>query len=121
MPTTGLSLTGATCRYVYTCPSSLIESKPVNRFNKTDLISGESTEFIYGAEEVSGEPFFVAKSNESGLAGDKGWVLNLVTSHVRQQSYLYLHKADSNCLEVVACIRIPHFIPPGFHGQWISS
>lgn len=65
--------------------------------------------------DLPGEPLFIPDPN--GKSEDDGWVAYIKFQIATQETYLELCRADT--LELVAKARLPHNIPPGFHGCWV--
>lgn len=51
--------------------------------------------------------------------GDGAWVL--CTAYVPEEQRTHLLVLDGERLDTVARLRLPHAIPPGFHGSWIPA
>lgn len=52
---------------------------------------------------------------------DEGWLMGLVVNHPGETTDLVILNARDFHGEPQASIRIPHRVPPGFHGNWVSS
>ncbi len=53
------------------------------------------------------------------LSGE-GWLVGLVIDAVAETTDLVILNAGDIAEEPVACVHLPHRIPPGFHGAWIG-
>jgi carotenoid cleavage dioxygenase-like enzyme len=53
-------------------------------------------------------------------AEDEGWVMGLVVNMQDETTDLVILDAQAFGDAPVASIHIPHRVPPGFHGNWIS-
>ena len=82
-----------------------------------DLATGERVQRDFGEGRIPGEFVFVPRS-EDAAEGD-GWVMGYVIDRNRRTSALEI--LDAMSLDLVASVQIPHLIPPGFHGNWITA
>ena len=82
-----------------------------------DLQSGTRREHHFGPGRVPGEFVFVPRTPDAP-EGD-GWVMGYVIAPADGSTSLEI--LDALSLEPVASIKIPHVIPPGFHGNWIAA
>ena len=82
-----------------------------------DFASGERVQRDFGEGRIPGEFVFVPRS-EDAAEGD-GWVMGYVIDRNRRTSALEI--LDAMSLDLVASVQIPHLIPPGFHGNWITA
>lgn len=64
-----------------------------------------------------GEALFVP--NPNGTAEDDGWVTNLAYIPGEHRSDMFILNART--LETVCRLRLPHHVPPGFHGTWVPG
>jgi all-trans-8'-apo-beta-carotenal 15,15'-oxygenase len=71
------------------------------------------------APDLPGEPLFVprAASGRDGAAEGEGWVLTIVYRAREHRSELWV--LDAKDLSTVARARLPHHVPPGFHGTFV--
>lgn len=67
------------------------------------------------APDLPGEPVFVPRSPDAA-EGD-GWLLSVIYRARARRSELVC--LDASTLETVATARLPHAIPPGFHGGFV--
>jgi carotenoid cleavage dioxygenase len=84
-----------------------------------DLESGTRRVHDFGPGRHPGEFVFVAKSPDSGEG--VGWLIGLVIDMTTQTTDLVILDTERFEADPVASIRIPHRVPPGFHGNWIPS
>lgn len=84
---------------------------------RRDLERGETVERDFGPATVPGEFVFVARSADAA-EGD-GWLIGYVIDRDSRTTDLAILHATT--LADVARIRIPHVIPPGFHGNWLPG
>ena len=82
-----------------------------------DLATGERIEHDFGPGCIPGEFVFVPRSKDAGEG--EGWVMGYVIDRNAGTTSLEILEAIS--LTPVASVRIPHVIPPGFHGNWIPD
>jgi carotenoid cleavage dioxygenase len=71
----------------------------------------------FGADRYPGEFVFVPRHAEA--AEDEGWLIGLVVDMAEQTTDLAILDAARFEEAPVATIRIPHRVPPGFHGNWL--
>ncbi len=73
--------------------------------------------------DLPGEPVFVPVASPDRAAGEagegEGFVLSLVYRAVAHRSDLYVLRAGD--LTTVCRLELPHHVPPGFHGTWVSE
>jgi carotenoid cleavage dioxygenase len=89
------------------------------RLYKHDLINGTRETHDFGAGRHPGEFVFVPASPDS--AEDDGWLIGLVIDLPNETTDLVILSAQAFAGPPVAAIRIPHRVPPGFHGNWIHD
>lgn len=95
-------------------------SKPVwSAIKKYDLERGTSVQRDFGAGAGAGEPLFVPR--HASAEEDDGYVLVLVYDAARDGSDFFVLDARDIAGEPVAQVRLPHRIPYGFHGNWVSA
>ena len=86
---------------------------------KFDLERGTTESRSFGENNGIGEPVFVPR--REGAAEDDGWVLVLGYDQARNASTFYVLESRDLQGEPVACIRLPHRVPYGFHGNWVAA
>ncbi len=85
---------------------------------KHDLVGvGTVTRSFGGAGKELGE--FVFHPSSPGAAEDDGVLMGYVYDRATDRSELAI--LDAQSLEDVACIRLPHRVPAGFHGNWVPA
>jgi len=104
-------------RYAYTM--ALTDGFLGSALLKHDLETGARQVHDFGANRHPGEFVFVPAHAEAGE--DEGWLIGLVIDPEASTSDLVI--LDSRNFEDAprASIRIPHVVPPGFHGNWVPS
>jgi len=90
-----------------------------NELFKHDLKTGETAVRHFGENRHPGEFVFVPRSADS--AEDDGWLIGLVIDMNNEITELQILKANDFTGKPQAVIHVPHRIPPGFHGNWISA
>lgn len=114
-------LTGRRYRYAY----AMALKRDETYFNadsfliKHDLEAGSRMVHDFGLGRVPGEFVFVPRTHES--AEDDGWLMGYVLDPAEGATDLTILDARKFESAPVATIRIPHIVPPGFHGNWIAS
>lgn len=84
-----------------------------------DLQAGTRQVHDFGAGRHPGEFVFVPSSADAPEG--EGWLVGLVIDMSNQTTDLVIIDAMQFEGAPVASIRIPHRVPPGFHGNWIAS
>jgi all-trans-8'-apo-beta-carotenal 15,15'-oxygenase len=83
--------------------------------SKTNVETGET---IYQElDAMAGEALFVPRPDATGE--DDGWVLSLVYVPSLHRSELCV--LDAASLKVECRLRLPHHVPPGFHGVFVGE
>ena len=94
-----------------------------NKLVRYDLSTGGAVEHKFGTAESPGGPgeaVFVPST--SGPADEaNGWYLGYVYDPARDGSDLVILDASDFAGKPVARIKLPHRVPYGFHGNWISA
>jgi carotenoid cleavage dioxygenase len=113
---------GQPYRYVYTMA---LPTDPNERFVGAttlyahDLATGERKAHDFGADRHPGEFVFVPETPDSP-EGD-GWLIGFVVDAGDETTDLVILDARHVEAAPVASVRVPHRVPPGFHGNWISK
>lgn len=89
------------------------------RLYRHDMVEGGTQEHDFGAGHFPGEFVFVPRA-EQGSETD-GWYMGLVINAAEETTDLVLLDAADFTGAPVATIRLPHRIPPGFHGNWVAD
>ncbi len=84
---------------------------------KHDLETGARETHDFGEGRNPGEFVFVPAAADAGE--DEGWMVGLVIDRAKEVTDLVILDARDFAGEPVASIRIPHRVPPGFHGNWL--
>jgi carotenoid cleavage dioxygenase len=88
-----------------------------------DLSAGSAVEHRFGTPESPGGPgeaVFVPST--SGPADESsGWYIGYVYDPARDGSDLVILDASDFAAPPVARIKLPHRVPYGFHGNWITA
>lgn len=85
---------------------------------KHDFEAGTRQVHDFGPGRHPGEFVFVPAHAEA--AEDDGWLIGLVIDMNAETSELVILNAADFEGEAQARIRIPHRVPPGFHGNWVA-
>ena len=83
-----------------------------------DLVTGMRQVHEFGPNRHPGEFVFVPEAADSGEG--EGWLIGYVVDLAHETTDLVILDARRFAGEPVATIRLPHRIPPGFHGNWIA-
>ena len=89
------------------------------RLYKHDLETGVRLTHDFGERRHPGEFVFTPAAPDS--AEDGGWLIGLVIDMNTETTDLVILDAQDFEGEPVASIRIPHRVPPGFHGNWLPN
>lgn len=107
---------GRPYRYAYS-PSSAIGSQRTNFTGVARFDTETKTSTYRELDCLVGEALFVP--NPKGNAEDDGWVTMLTYVPGEHRSDLFL--LDARTLATVCRLRLPHHVPPGFHGTWVPE
>ena len=112
---------GQPYRYAYTMPLPTGTSDFVSlpHYYKHDLQAGTRETHEFGAGRFPGEFVFVPRSADS--AEDDGWLLGYVIDTNDATTDLVILDAANFTAPPVATVKIPHRVPPGFHGNWVAA
>ncbi|GAA0309716.1 carotenoid oxygenase family protein [Sphingomonas oligophenolica] len=86
---------------------------------KHDLETGAREVHDFGEGRDPGEFVFVPAHADA--AEGEGWMIGLVIDVRNETTDLVILDAQAFTSAPVASIRIPHRVPPGFHGNWLSA
>ena len=116
LPTIDPRLSGLPYRHFWAISSAPEQSGPFyHRLLHFDHRAGETLRDF--APDLPGEPLYVPAS-ESAAEGE-GWVLSLVYRAAAHRTDLYVLRPDD--LGTVCRLELPHHLPTGFHGTWLSA
>ena len=113
---------GQSYRYAYTVsvpPDGNPQLAGATKLYKHDLETGGRLVHEFGDDHLPGEFVFVPATAEA--AEDEGWLIGLVINAMDETTDLAILDAQSFQAAPVATVRLPHRIPPGFHGNWFPS
>ena len=86
---------------------------------KHDLETGARQVHDFGPNRHPGEFVFVPARADADE--DEGWLIGLVIDTEEETTDLVILDARDFEAAPRASIRIPHRVPPGFHGNWVRS
>jgi carotenoid cleavage dioxygenase-like enzyme len=86
---------------------------------KHDLEAGIRQVHDFGPGRHPGEFVFVPAHADA--AEDEGWLIGLVIDLNDETSELVILDAANFEGEPLARVKIPHRVPPGFHGNWVAK
>ena len=89
------------------------------RLYKHDLETGARETHDFGPGRHPGEFVFVPAHD--GAGEDEGWLIGLVVDLPNETTDLVILDARDFAGTPQASIRIPHRVPPGFHGNWVGN
>ena len=113
---------GQSYRYAYTVsvpPDGNPQLTGATRLYKHDLHMGNRRVHEFGDGHLPGEFVFVPAAADA--AEDEGWLMGLVINAAEETTDLVILDARSFEAAPVASVRIPHRVPPGFHGNWFPT
>jgi carotenoid cleavage dioxygenase-like enzyme len=106
-------------RYAYTIELEKRGPNAGERLFKHDLYNGTTIARHLGDKKHPGEFVFVPRHSKA--AEDEGWLIGLVIDANSDQTALFIINADDFEGKPQAIIKLPHRIPPGFHGNWVAA
>ena len=86
---------------------------------KHDLAAGTRETHDFGPGRLPGEFVFVPAHAEADE--DEGYLIGLVIDTLNETSDLVILDARAFAGPAVASVRLPHRVPPGFHGNWLPA
>ncbi len=113
---------GQDYRYAYTVsvpPDGNTQLVGATKLYKHDLRTGVRHVHDFGNDRVPGEFIFVPASGDAGE--DEGWLMGFVINTAEETTEFAILDARSFEAAPVATVRLPHRIPPGFHGNWFPA
>ena len=113
---------GRPYRYAYTVsvpPDGDPQLSGATTLHRHDLETGERRTHEFGDGHVPGEFVFVPKAADADE--DDGWLLGLVIDRAADATDFTILDARRIEAPPVATVRLPHRIPPGFHGNWFPA
>ena len=109
-------------RYAYTLGLPAATSEAVvgaSHIYKHDFATGQHWTHDFGPGKVPGEMVFVPRHSEADE--DDGWLMGFVVDVPSEVTdFVVLDARDVEALPL-ASVRIPHRVPPGFHGCWAAD
>ena len=113
---------GQPYRYAYTV-SVPADGDPqlasATRLYKHDLQAGSRQVHEFGAGHVPCEFLFVPARADADE--DEGWLVGYVINTAEETTDFVILDARAFEAAPVATVRLPHRIPPGFHGNWFEK
>ncbi len=109
-------------RYVYTVsvpPDGNPQLTGATRLYKHDLGTGGRRVHEFGDGHLPGEFVFVPVTADA--EEDEGWPIGLVINAADETTDFVILDARSFEAAPIATVRLPHRIPPGFHGNWFPA
>jgi len=117
LPAIDPALNGKKYRYVWAVGAPADASyKLLDGIMKID-VDREITLYENLHPDLPGEPLFIPHPGRKGE--DHGWIAYIKFQVATRETYLELRDAAN--LQIVAKARLPHNIPPGFHGCWVDE
>ena len=113
---------GQSYRFVYTVsvpPDGNPQLTGATRLYKHDLETGGHLVHEFGEGRIPGEFVFVPARADA--AEDEGWLIGLVIDVAGETTDFTVLDARRFEAAPVATVRLPHRIPPGFHGNWFPA
>lgn len=89
------------------------------RLYKHDFAEGTRAVHEFGPGRHPGEFVFVPA--HAGAAEDEGYLIGLVVDLPNETTDLVILDARAFAGAPVASVRLPHRVPPGFHGNWLPA
>ncbi|WP_375463586.1 carotenoid oxygenase family protein [uncultured Methylobacterium sp.] len=113
---------GQRYRYAYTVsvpPDGNTQLTGATKLYKHDLETGGRRVHDFGDTHLPGEFVFVPAAVDAGE--DEGWLVGFVIDTASETTDLTILDARSFEAAPIAEVRLPHRIPPGFHGNWFPA
>ena len=113
---------GQSYRYAYTVsvpPDGNPQLTGATKLYKHDLATGDHRTHDFGDDHVPGEFIFVPANADA--EEDGGWLVGFVINMADETTEFTVLDARSFEAAPLATVRLPHRIPPGFHGNWFST
>jgi len=113
---------GQSYRYAYTVsvpPDGNPQLVGATKLYKHDLQTGNHRVHEFGDDRLPGEFVFVPATADAGE--DEGWLVGFVINTADEATEFVILDAQSFEAAPIATVRLPHRIPPGFHGNWFSA
>lgn len=111
---------GQAYRYAYTIAVQADRRfQSAGRLYKYDLVEGVRQVHDFGDGRDPGEFVFVPAHADADE--DEGWLIGFVIDEPSDTTELVILNAANFEGSPVATVRLPHRIPPGFHGNWING
>lgn len=113
---------GQSYRYVYTVsvpPDGDPQLAGATRLYKHDLEQGSRRLHEFGDDRLPGEFVFVPAAPDA--EEDEGWLVGFVINTANETTEFAILDARSFEAAPIATVRLPHRIPPGFHGNWFPA
>ena len=111
---------GQPYRYAYAMALEEQEGFAIGgRLYKHDVVAGTRQVHDFGSNCHPGEFVFVPARADADE--DEGWLIGLVIDGAAETTDLAIIDARRFGDAPVARIRLPHRIPPGFHGNWLPA
>jgi len=98
-------------------PSTPADAERANFTGVAHFDTETKTSTYRELDVLVGEALFVP--NPNGSDEDDGWVTMLVYVPSEDRSDLFI--LDARTLATVCRLRLPHHVPPGFHGTWVPG
>jgi carotenoid cleavage dioxygenase-like enzyme len=113
---------GRSYRYAYTVsvpPDGNPQLAGATRLYKHDLETSSRRTHEFGDDHLPGEFVFVPAAADA--EEDEGWLVGFVINTADETTDLTILDARSFEAAPIATVRLPHRIPPGFHGNWFPD
>jgi carotenoid cleavage dioxygenase len=111
---------GQSYRYVYSMALEEQDGFAIGgRLYKHDLVAGTRQVHDFGGDRRTGEFVFVPAHPDADE--DEGWLVGLVIDAAAETTDLAIINARRFEEAPVARVRLPHRVPPGFHGNWLPA
>ncbi len=86
---------------------------------KQDLVNGTRQIHDFGPDRHPCEFIFIPAHADAGE--DEGWLMGFVIDAAAETTDLAILDARDFEAPPIASVRIPHIVPPGFHGNWVAD
>jgi len=122
LPTTAPASFGAAHRFIYGIGAPADRGVPFfSAIQRLDTETGK-LKFLDFGQDLPGEPIVAPGCGAGAGAQERetseGWLLTLINRTAEGYSELLVLRAED--FNVQASLRLPHAVPPGFHGCWVE-
>ena len=109
---------GRRAQYLYTIGKSYPDRAGESAIIKHDLDNGDYDFYDYGEHHIAEEHLFVPRSSQA--SEDDGYLIGTALDFKNQRTQLNVLDAKNIKAGPIAVLRLPYYLPVGFHGAWVN-